>query len=84
MFSSPPERQRPALGLRLAIWYAAIFVVSSLTLIAVTYLLLSTSLRQYDREIIETTLVRYATAYRTAGVNGLAAAIRRDQTVPTY
>ena len=84
MFSSPPERQRPALGLRLAIWYAAIFVVSSLTLIAVTYLLLSTSLRQYDREIIETTLVRYATAYRTGGVNGLAAAIRRDQTGPTY
>ena len=61
MFSSPPERQRPALGLRLAIWYAAIFVVSSLALIAVTYLLLSTSLRQYDREIIESTLVRYAT-----------------------
>ena len=30
MFSSPPERQRPALGLRLAIWYAAIFVASSL------------------------------------------------------
>ena len=58
MFSSPPERQRPALGLRLAIWYAAIFVVSSLALIAVTYLLLSTSLRQYDREIIESTLVR--------------------------
>ena len=84
MFSSPPERQRPALGLRLAIWYAAIFVVSSLTLIAVTYLLLSTSLRQYDREIIETTLVRYATAYRTGGVNGLASAIRRDQTGPTY
>ena len=64
MFSSPPERQRPTLGLRLALWYAAIFVASSLALIALTYLLLSTSLRQYDREIIETTLVRYATAYR--------------------
>ena len=48
MFSSPPERKRPTLGLRLAIWYAAIFVVSSLALIGVTYLLLSTSLRQYD------------------------------------
>jgi signal transduction histidine kinase len=84
MFSTPPERKRPALGLRLAIWYAAIFVASSLTLIALTYLLLSTSLRQYDREIIETTLVRYATAYRTSGVNGLAAAIRRDQTGATY
>jgi signal transduction histidine kinase len=84
MSSTQPERARPTLGLRLASWYAAIFVVSSLALIAVTYLLLSTSLRQYDREIIETTLVRYATAYRGGGVNGLAAAIRRDQTGPTY
>jgi signal transduction histidine kinase len=84
MFSTPRERTRPTLGLRLAIWYAAIFVVSSLALIALTYLLLSTSLRQYDREIIESTLVRYATSYRSGGVNGLAAAIRRDQTGPTY
>jgi signal transduction histidine kinase len=84
MSSTPLERRRPRLGLRLASWYTAIFVVSSLTLIALTYLLLFTSLRQYDREIIETTLVRYATAYRGGGVNALAAAIRRDQTGPTY
>jgi signal transduction histidine kinase len=84
MFSNPPERKRRTLGLRLAIWYAGIFVVSSLALIALTYLLLSTSLRQYDREIIESTLVRYARAYRAAGVDGLAAAIRRDQTGATY
>ena len=80
MFSSPPERKRPTLGLRLAIWYAAIFVVSSLALIGVTYILLSTALRQYDREIIESTLVRYAAAYRGAGLNGLVAALRRDET----
>ena len=84
MFSTPPEPKRPTLGLRLAIWYAAIFVVSSLALIGVTYFLLSTALRQYDREVIESTLVRYATAYRTAGVNGLVAAIRRDETGASY
>ena len=84
MSSAPPERKRPALGLRLAIWYAAIFVASSLALIGVTYLLLSTSLRQYDREIIESTLVRYASAYGGAGVNGLVAAIRRDETGASY
>ena len=71
MSSSPPDRRRPPLGLRLAIWYAAIFVASSLALIALTYVLLSTSLRQYDREIIESTLVRYATAYGGGGVDGL-------------
>ena len=34
-------------------WYAAIFVVSSLALIALTYVLVAASLRQYDREIIQ-------------------------------
>ena len=84
MSSTPPERAHPKLGLRLAIWYAAIFVASSLALIALTYLLLSASLRQYDREIIESTLTRYAAAYRGGGVDSLAAAIRRDQAAAGY
>jgi signal transduction histidine kinase len=84
MFSSPRERRRPALGLRLAIWYAGIFVVSSLALIGLTYLLLSTSLAQYDRDVIQTTLVRYANAYVSAGAAGLDAAIRRDQQAAGY
>jgi signal transduction histidine kinase len=84
MSSSPPDRRSPTLGFRLAIWYAAIFVASSLALIALTYLLLSNSLAQYDREIIETTLTRYARAYGQAGVDGLASAIRRDQAAAGY
>ena len=80
----PPERLRHTLGLRLAVWYSAIFVASSLALIALTYFLLSASLRQYDREIIETTLVEYANAYRTRGVDGLAAAIRANQAAAGY
>ncbi len=84
MSSRPPDRRTSALGLRLALWYAAIFVASSLALIALTYLLLSASLRQYDREIIQTTLSQYATAYRSGGVDALAAAIRRDQAGTRY
>ena len=47
-------------------------------------MLLSASLRQYDREIIQTTLARYATAYRQGGVDALEDAIRRDQARPAY
>jgi signal transduction histidine kinase len=75
---------RGAFGLRLAVWYAAIFVASSLALIVLTYLLLSASLRQYDREIIGSTLARYATAYGRGGVDALAAAIDRDQAAAAY
>ena len=52
-----------------------VFVASSLALVGLTYLLLAASLRQYDREIIGTALVQYATAYQAGGVAGLQ---RRD------
>jgi signal transduction histidine kinase len=75
---------RHTLGLRLALWYAAIFVGSSLALIALTYLLLSAALRQYDREIIQTTLIEYAAAWRRGGEPAVAAAIRSNQAAAGY
>ncbi len=79
MFSKWRERLRHTLGFRLALWYAIVFVASSLTLTVLTYVLVAASLRQYDREQIRTALVQYATAYATRGVNGLAEEIRRTQ-----
>lgn len=69
---------RDALGLRLAVWYAAIFVTSALALAALTSVLLSASLRRYDRESIEDALVRYARAYLAGGVPALTREIRDD------
>ncbi len=82
--SSRPERFRQTFGLRLGLWYAAIFVASSLALMAVTYLLLSASLHQYDREIIQSTLVEYAAAYSRGGARALDAEIRRNQAASGY
>lgn len=84
MFSRWRDRLRHTLGLRLALWYAGIFLSSSLALIALTYLLLSASLRQYDREVIQSTLVQYAAAYTRGGVDGLARAIRANQVAAGY
>jgi signal transduction histidine kinase len=67
---------RDALGLRLALWYAVIFVASALALVALTYVLLSASLRRYDRDTIETALVQYARAYMLGGVQALAREIQ--------
>ena len=75
MFSRWRERLRHTLGFRLALWYAVVFVASSLALVGLTYVLLAASLRQYDRETIQTTLVAYASAYARGGVDALA---RRD------
>ena len=84
MSSASTNRLRNTFGLRLALWYAAIFVGSSLALIALTYFLLSAALRQYDRELIQSTLVEYAAAWQRGGEPALAAAIRRNQAAAGY
>ena len=79
MYSRWRERLRHTLGFRLALWYAIVFVASSLALTALTYFLVDASLRQYDRELIGTALVQYATAYQAGGVVGLQDELQRTQ-----
>src|SRR5512141_1002592 len=79
MFSRWTDRLRHALSFRLALWYAVVFVASSTALIALTYVLLAASLRRYDREMIQSTLVQYATAYARGGVAALDREIRTSQ-----
>lgn len=68
---------RDALGLRLAVWYATIFVTSALALAGLTYFLLAASLRQYDHDTIQSALAQYARAYLLGGVPELADAIQQ-------
>ena len=79
MFSRWRERLRHTLGFRLALWYAIVFVASSLAIVGLTYVLLAASLRQYDRETIQTTIVQFARAYASGGVDALAREIRTVQ-----
>jgi signal transduction histidine kinase len=79
MYSKWRERLRHTLGFRLALWYAGLFVGSSLALTSLTYFLVAASLRQYDREIIGSSLVRYAAAYEAGGISGVEREIRRTQ-----
>jgi signal transduction histidine kinase len=82
--SSRLERLRDALGFRLALWYAVLFVASSIALGALTYVLLSASLRQRDRDLIGTTLARYASAYERGGLPLLNRLIRADRVAGRY
>jgi signal transduction histidine kinase len=79
MFSKWRERLRHTLGFRLALWYAIVFVASSVAIVGLTYVLLAASLRQYDRETIQTTIVQFASAYARGGVDALAREIRTVQ-----
>ncbi len=79
MFSRWRERLRHTLGFRLALWYAVVFVASSLAIVGLTYVLLAATLRQYDRETLQSTIVQFAGAYARGGVDGLAREIRTVQ-----
>lgn len=79
MYSRWRERLRHTLGFRLASFYAIVFAASTLALVALTYVLLAATLRQVDRETIESTLVQFAAAYSRGGPDALAREIRTTQ-----
>jgi signal transduction histidine kinase len=76
-----PERGvRPLFfGLRLALWYATLFVCGSIAIVLVTYYLTATSLAQRDQQIIQGKLGDYAAAYARGGVRVLAATVQAEQ-----
>jgi signal transduction histidine kinase len=77
-----PSDSRPLLfGLRLALWYATLFVSGAIAIVFVTYYLTATSLKQRDQQIIAGKLGDYAASYRRGGVRVLAATVRAEQQV---
>jgi signal transduction histidine kinase len=72
---------RPPLlfGLRIALWYATLFVAGSIAIVLLTYYLTSVSLAQRDQQIIKGKLGDYAAAYVRGGARVLAATVRAEQ-----
>ena len=66
-------------GLRLAFWYAAVFVASSLAIVLLTYTLLASSLAERDRQIVASTLREYSARYAEGGLGALASAVDLEQ-----
>ena len=66
-----PDRYS-AFGLRLALWYATLFVVGAIAIVFLTYYLTATSLAQRDQQILQAKLGDYAAAYQRGGVRVLA------------
>ena len=67
------------LGLRLSLWYAAVLVLSTLALVAVTYALLASSLAQRDHDIIRATVREYASRYELGGLLALRRAVELEE-----
>jgi signal transduction histidine kinase len=74
------ERLRKTIGFRLTLWYAAIFILSSLALFTLAYFFLSSSLRQKDHEMIRSKLEECQAQYHTGGIS----AIRKELKLEKY
>ena len=84
MSSDRRESLPGALGLRLGLWYAGLFGGGALAIIAITYGLLAFSLQQRDREVVRSTLARYAAAYQRGGLRLLERVIEAERAGGRY
>jgi len=75
------NRIRKTIGFRLILWYSIIFILSSLALFFSAYLYLSSSIRQRDREIIQSELNECATKYYKGGINALQKEVEFEKRV---
>lgn len=73
------QRLARTLGLRLTLWYAAIFFVSVTAVGLLAYWLLGTALERRDRDFLLEKLAYYATRYETGGVPAVSRAVSAEQ-----
>jgi signal transduction histidine kinase len=80
----PPTSQRDSrppllFGLRLALWYATLFLLASLAVVLLTYVLLVRVLEQRDLQIVNAKLGEYAVTYQRGGIDALTATVQAEQ-----
>jgi heavy metal sensor kinase len=73
------EEPSARIGLRLAAWYAIVFVLTSLAIVLLTYQLLASSLEERDRQLVISTLREYSQRYAAGGLASLADAVEIEQ-----
>jgi len=71
MFSEALEPLRRSFAVRLSLWYAALFTLSSLALFLFTYYLLAAAIGSKDQEVLEARWKEAAALYDTGGPRAL-------------
>jgi signal transduction histidine kinase len=71
MSFGPLDGLRRNIGIRLSLWYALVFTLSSLALLTLAYYLLAAAVGRKDREVLEARLKEVATLYQAGGVRAV-------------
>ncbi|MBM3773314.1 MAG: HAMP domain-containing protein [Acidimicrobiia bacterium] len=70
--------ERP-FGLRLALWYAGLFLAAATLIVLLTCWVTATSLTQRDQKILQAKLGEYAVVYARGGLSSLSETVRVEQ-----
>lgn len=79
MLSRTLKQFGKTLGFRLALWYSALFILSSTILFGVAFYLVSSTFRSYDHQILQAKINEYTQIERAEGTPALAARIRFEE-----
>jgi signal transduction histidine kinase len=71
MFSGLLDPLRRNIAVRLSLWYAGIFSLSGIALLAFAYYLLAAAVSSKDREVLEARWKEVAAVYETGGIGAL-------------
>src|SRR3954466_7202505 len=79
-FGEPPQTPvARTFGLRIALWYATLFVLGAILIVFLTYVLTAASLAQRDQQIIQAKLGEYSAVYQRGGLRALTATVEAEQ-----
>jgi signal transduction histidine kinase len=67
-----PLAKPRSFGLRLNLWYTALFTAAAAGLFLLAYLVLASSIRQKEKEILRTKMDEYRAWYESGGLDGLS------------
>lgn len=76
MFSGLLEPLRRNIGVRLSLWYALVFTISTAAVFTLAYYVLVAAITNKDREVLDARLKEAAVFYQTGGINGLERWVR--------
>jgi signal transduction histidine kinase len=79
MFFGPAEKIRRNVGVRLGLWFACVFTVSCIGLLALAYYVLAGAVGGKDREVLQARLHEFAAVYGTGGLPELRRVIQHEE-----
>jgi signal transduction histidine kinase len=74
------QRLASTVGLRLAVWYAGVFLLTAVVTGLLSYQLLLTSLERRDHDLLLVKLAEYADRYERGGLNAVAESVMSERT----